>query len=71
MTWLTLFQKPAKDEVVLIAILPDIITMAVYDGQQFVNYNGKVKASVDDVAYWSPITNPWKDQKNIYRREQE
>lgn len=71
MAWLTMFQKPANGEVVLIAILPDIITMAVYDGQQFVNYNGKVKASVDDVSYWSPITNPWNDQKNIYRREKE
>lgn len=69
MTWLTMFQKPAEGEVVLIAIPPDIITMAVYDGQQFVNYNGKVKASVDDVAYWSPITNPWQDQKNVYRKE--
>lgn len=71
MTWLTLFQKPAESEVVLIAILPDIITMAVFDGEQFVNYNGKVKASVDDVAYWSPITNPWKDDKNVYRKERE
>ena len=69
MIWLTLFQKPAKGEVVLIAMLPDIITMAVFDGEQFVNYNGKVKASVDDVAYWSPITNPWGDDKNIYRKE--
>lgn len=69
MNWLTMFQKPAKGEIVLIAMLPDIITLAVYDGEQFVNNRGKIKASVDAVSYWSPITNPWKDDKNVYQKE--
>ena len=62
MNWRTMFQTPAKNEIVVIAIPPDMIMMAVFDGEKFIDNHGNKKASADEVEYWSPITNPWKEK---------
>lgn len=58
--WRTMAQKPAKREVCIIAIPPDVVRMAAWDGRQFVNAMGIPTAKPEDVAYWMPIPKvPW------------
>ena len=58
--WRTMFQEPAEDELVLIAIPPNIITLGIWNGMRFTNAKGQTKAEAHDVAYWMPLTNPWR-----------
>lgn len=58
--WKTMFQTPAKGELCVIAIYPDIVRMGVWNGKGFKNALGMKVAGADDVAYWMSIpTPPW------------
>lgn len=62
--WLTMFQKPAKKEVVLVAVYPDIIGLVCWDGEKFVNACGDLKYQAEDISYWMPIPSPWREENH-------
>jgi len=63
--WKTMFQTPVKGELCVIAILPDIVRMGVWNGKGFENALGMKVAGADDVAYWMSIpTPPWRKDRS-------
>ena len=62
-TWFTMFQTPDENELVLIAVPPDIIQLAVWRNGCFENAAGVVKFKADEVAYWKSLTNPWTEEE--------
>lgn len=64
--WKTMFQTPAKNELCVIAIPPDIVRMSVWNGECFENALKMKTASADEVAYWMSIpTPPWTKDRDV------
>lgn len=57
--WKTKDKKPDINEVVLIAIRPNIICLGVWNGVCFTNSNFQKKVEFNEIDYWSSITNPF------------
>ena len=64
--WKTMSQAPAKNELCVIAIPPDIVRMSVWNGECFENALKMKTASADEVAYWMSIpTPPWTKDRDV------
>ena len=67
-------EEPDENELVLIAIEPDIITLGTWDGKVFRDANGRLKAKKDEIFAWQSSSNPWKEfnskpKENIIEEE--
>jgi len=62
-TWKTKDEKPDVNEVVLIAIRPNTICLAAWNGVCFTNSNFQKKLEFSEIDYWSSITNPFRENE--------
>lgn len=60
--WQTKDKKPDINELVLLAIRPDIICLGAWDGICFIDSNFQKKFEFNEIDYWASITNPFKKE---------
>lgn len=61
--WKKKDKKPSINELVLIAIKPNIICLGAWNGIYFFDANFQKKLELDEIDYWASIKNPFKENE--------
>lgn len=61
--WKTKEKKPSINELVLVAIKPNIICLGVWNSTYFSNGNFQKKFELDEIDYWASIKNPFRENE--------